>query len=275
MRGTQKQHVRARQLGRALLAVAALSITGTGCSESNGRFTTEDQYGRTYYIDGAGNWGFGQVAVPRGLHRAGYQGRVTCFHWSATLNPALDQVLGRTVAKARSRHLAEDISHYLAEFPNNRVNIIALSAGTGVAVWACEHLKRPAMVENLILLSSSLSSDYDMREALAHIRGKVYVYCSPNDGVLQGPVRVLGTIDGRFDSESAGLVGLRSSLNDPRICNIAWSPRHEALGWTGSHVSSVNEQFVNQVLANHLVQSSYTAKGPAGTADNVGIAVAQ
>jgi hypothetical protein len=253
MRGIEGHYGRARPTGYGLVLAVVLGLLVSGCSSSSDHFTREDQYGRTYYIDGAGNWGFGLLAVPSGLHRAGYQGRVTSFSWSATLN----QIFGRPVARARARRLAESISHYLATFPRNQVNIIALSAGTGVAVWACESLQPPANVENVILLSSSLSCDYDMREALAHIRGRVYVYCSPNDMILQGPVRVLGTIDGRYGAEPAGLAGLRSPPDSPKIRNIAWSPDFEPLGWTGSHISCVSEVFVAQVLASHIVSTPY------------------
>lgn len=258
-----------RSMGGWLVA-AALAAGGAGCSSSGWRFRTEDQFGRTYYVDGAGNWGFGRLAVPRGLREAGYRGRVKSFTWTATLNPALDQALGPFVAKAKGKVLAREIENYLEHYPDNEVHIIALSAGTGVAVWACEHLKPPARVGNMILLSSSLSSDYNMSKALAHVQGKVYVYSSPNDGVLSGPVHVLGTIDGRFDCEPAGLVGLRSS--SPQICNVNWSSRYEGYGWTGSHVSSVQEAFVRHVLAQHVTASETTGVAKVPQQDTVHLA---
>jgi pimeloyl-ACP methyl ester carboxylesterase len=275
MSGRQGHYGCATRAGCGLLCATVLALLASGCSDPSDHFTREDQYGRTYYIDGAGNWGFGMLAVPGGLHRAGYQGRVTYFKWSATLNPALDQVLGRPLARVRARRLAEDITQYLAAFPKNRVNIIALSAGTGVAVWACESLRSPAKVENVILLSSSLSSDYDMREALAHVRGKVFVYCSPNDMILQGPVRVLGTIDGRYGVDPAGLAGLQSPPDSPKIRNIGWSPEDESLGWTGSHTSCVSEDFVAQVLATHVVPRSYASNPPGQPAAEGGVTMAE
>jgi len=141
-----------------------------GCLSSTNYRTPADQYGRTYYIDGAGNWGFGVADVLQGLHDAGYQGHIINYRWSPTFNPALDQTIGRPAARASGRELGQQINEYLQDFPDNEVNIIALSAGTGVAVWACENLSDNFQVHNVIMLGSSLSSDYDMRKAMDHIK---------------------------------------------------------------------------------------------------------
>jgi pimeloyl-ACP methyl ester carboxylesterase len=213
-----------------------------------------DRAGRTYYIDGAGNWGYGVTEVQDGLQRAGYHGNVINFRWSYTFNPALDQTIGRVAARARAKDLAKEITAYLARYPDNHVNIIALSAGTGVAVWACEALQPPAKVHNLILLGSSLSSRYDMRKALENIEGGVWVYYSPYDQVLNGPVRALGTIDGELGVDSAGLVGLHPpGLKSDKIHNIGWSARWERYGWGGAHTDATSEPFVRHELSKHIL----------------------
>lgn len=225
--------------------------------------TTQDQVGRTYYIDGAGNWGYGVLEVQDGLRRAGYRGQIINYRWSPTFNPALDQTVGRPVARLRGKALGEEINTYRAKYPQASVNIIALSAGTGVAVWACENVRPPASVQNLILLGSSLSSDYDMRAALANISGSVWVYHSSADQILAGPVRALGTIDGKVGVEPAGLVGLRpAGQPDPRIRNIRWSASYERYGWTGAHTDATSEPFVRAVLARHLLESAPASNQP-------------
>ncbi len=239
--------------GLVTLSLAA-ALPSLGCAESHSQFSREDQHGRTYYIDGAGNWGFGVAEVRSGLRRANYKGNIINYTWSPFLNPALDQTIGRGAARAKGVELGRQINTYLQKYPQAEVNIIALSAGTGVCVWACEALQPPAQVHNIILLGSSLSSGYDMREALKHIAGGVYVYYSSQDGVLDGPVRALGTIDGRMDSPSAGLVGLHPPGGTAgKIFNIAWSPRYESYGWTGAHTDATSESFVTHVLAQHIL----------------------
>lgn len=229
-----------------ILAVAWLPVSGCALAPAE---RLADTFGRTYYIDGAGNWGFGVGEISSGLRRAGYRGNIIVWHWSPTLNPALDQTIGRPIARARGKALGGEITHYCLKHPQNNVNIIALSAGTGVAVWACEAVQDPARVHSLIMLGSSLSSNYDMRRALEHISRGVWVYYSQADGVLLGPVRALGTIDGKLGVDGAGLVGLRpGSGKSEKIHNIPWTREFERYGWNGGHTDSTSEPFVRMIL---------------------------
>lgn len=230
----------------AMLIPLVLVLAG-GCADPR------EKFGRTWYIDGAGNWGFGVLDVPMGLEDAGYKGLVSNFHWSLTMNPALDQTL-RFIAKGAGQSLGNDITQYLKRNPDADVNIIALSAGTGVGMWALENIKPPHKANNYIMLGSSLSSTYDCRKALANMRGKIYVYCTGSDPVLQGPVRALGTIDGTFE-DSAGLVGLQGpGKATGRIVNIGRTSRHADLGWTGGHADCTNRRFVKAELSKYIVQ---------------------
>lgn len=250
-------HLR-RFTSTAVVLACIACVAGCGAESAVSR---EDQFGRTYYIDGAGNWGYGVAEVHAGLRKAGYKGTIINWRWSPTFNPALDQTIGRVAARGRGADLGKEITRYLSKFPNNQVNIICLSAGTGVGIWACENTTLPAKVNNIILLGSSLSSDYDVSKALEHIAGKVYVYCSSADMILQGPVRTLGTIDGKIGADAAGIVGLRPPRGDrSRIVNIPWSSRYEQYGWTGSHTDATSEPFVQLVLAKTILASSPTTQ---------------
>lgn len=236
----------------AWLSVIALALCTTGCGLFNSKGTTAGRWGRTYYIDGAGNWGFGVSDIEKGLRAAGYRGDIINYRWSPTFNPALDQTVGRPIARAKGQQLGKEISQYLERYPGNPVNIIALSAGTGVAVWACENISSETGVQSLILLGSSLSSDYDMGPALANINQGIWVYYSRYDQILQGPVRTLGTIDGRIGVNPAGLVGLR--YRSDKVHNIPWSPRYERYGWSGAHTDATSEPMVRMILAKHIFQ---------------------
>lgn len=239
-----------------ILAASLVALAGLGCSGNNSSTNRADKYGRTYYIDGAGNWGFGVATVSKGLRRAGYQGNIINWRWSATLNPALDQTVGRPAAMLRGKALGKEITGYLRRYPRRPVNIIALSAGTGVAMWAAESLDPPAKLNNLVLLGSSLSSTYDITKALANMTGKVYVYYARSDLILQGPVRALGTIDGKLGVEPTGLVGLHPPQGKERVVNIPWSSRYERYGWTGTHTDATSTPFVRHVLAKHVMDAS-------------------
>lgn len=230
------------------------AATLTGCANPAERF------GRTWYIDGAGNWGFGAFGVPNGLKDRGYKGAVTNHHWSLTFNPALDQTL-RFIAKGSGRQLGREITNYLREHPKADANIIALSAGTGVGIWAIENVEPPYKVNNYVMTGSSLSSRYDLRPALRHMKGKIICYYSSSDPVLDGPVRALGTIDGTFD-DSAGLVGLKGpGADSPQVVNIGRTSRFASLGWTGGHADCVTERFVRGEIYKYIVN-----RAPSGTA---------
>ena len=261
--GTLQPRTASRIAGSALLlAIAVLCLPG--CDPSSSKITRADEFGRTYYIDGAGNWGYGVAEVQQGLRRAGYKGHIINFRWSPTFNPALDQTIGRPAARLRGADLGKRITEYLQKYPDNKVNIICLSAGTGVGVWACENTKLPAQVHSLVMLGSSLSFNYDMRKALEHISGGVYVYHSQSDMILQGPVRTMGTIDGKMGVDSAGLGGLRPpGVKGNKITNIRWSSKYERYGWTGSHTDATSEPFVRYVLSGHILPPKPSGE-PAG-----------
>lgn len=230
-----------------LLPALTVLMLVCGCADPR------EKFGRTWYIDGAGNWGFGVLDVPVGLEDAGYKGLVSNYHWSLTMNPALDQTL-RFIAKGSGAGLGNEITQYLKKNPDADANIIALSAGTGVGMWAIENVQPPCKVNNYVMLGSSLSSNYDCRKALSNMKGKIVVYCTASDPVLQGPVRALGTIDGTFD-DSAGLVGLRGQGKaSGRIVNIGRTARHADLGWTGGHADCTNRRFVKAEISKWIVQ---------------------
>jgi hypothetical protein len=225
-----------------------------------------EKFGKTYYIDGAGNWGFGVAEVARGLEEAHYPGHVEAYMWTTSFNPAIDQI-NRPFAHLRAAIMTAKIQDYLNRFPHNDVNIIALSAGTGIAVWAVEALEPQYKVADLVLLGSSLSSDYDMSKALQRIKGRVIVYYSPHDTILDGPVRVLGTIDGKLGVDSAGLVGLRPpGGGGGKIKNIGWAPTYEQYGWTGAHTDCTSEMFVREVLSADVMPAGAGTPARAGRA---------
>jgi hypothetical protein len=111
----------------------------------------------------------------------------------------------------------------------------------------------------LFLLGSSVSNDYDIRPALEHIDGRVYVYYSPLDQVLAS-VEVVGTIDGKRGVKSVGQVGLKVPPGaEGRVVNTGWSRDWLDLGWTGAHADTTNKKFVRYELAKYLVKETHRA----------------
>ncbi|MGB9626363.1 MAG: hypothetical protein ACPMAQ_16035, partial [Phycisphaerae bacterium] len=158
-------------------------------------------------------------------------GHVEHYIWTTYLGPLVDQ-LSYNHNRREGRALARKIEAYLDAKPGADVNIIALSAGTGVAVFALEELRPGYTVDHVVLLSSSLSSNYDLTRALRRTRGGIYFFWSPDDPVLQGVVPIVGTVD-RADAAPAGTWGATlpyhasaetRQLYYERVHNIRWSP---------------------------------------------------
>lgn len=226
---------------------AAVLLFASGCRVYSDRADN----GVTFYCPGAGNFDFGDAGIRKGLQEAGYSGEVAAFVWTISFNPAIDQS-ARPLVRARAGEFARVIEEYARRYPGRPINVIGLSAGSGVAIWALEDLDPSVEVENVVLLGSSLWYRYDVSKALRRVRGKIYNYYSPHDAVLQGPMKVFGTIDGKFGEDGAGAVGLRSS-GDGRVVNIRWEPMFADYGYTGGHTDSTNPRFVERYISQHIV----------------------
>jgi len=211
--------------------------------------------GIVFYAPGAGNIDFGDRGLREGLERAGYRGQVATVMWTFSFNPAFDQVV-RGNALLGAKQLARKIEQYIDEYPGRPVHLVGLSAGTGVVVWALEDLKSGYAVDNVVLLASSLSHDYDMSKALRHVRGKVYNYYSPNDAVLTVLMIPFGTIDGKLGADAAGAVGLNVRRRDARIVNIGWRPEFRRYNNYGAHQDGTQPRFVQAFVARHLLSDA-------------------
>ncbi len=267
-RGTTISRLKSQAHPRLYALGAALAVvTASGCSSAH---PVLEPYGKTYYLDGAGGLGFGQRDVPEGLRRGRYRGDCEVFNWSVTRNPLLDQVDPLGFNKLAARSLAHRIKGYKQKYPDNHVNIIALSAGTGVTVWALEYLKGEYKVNNVFFVGSSLAHSYDMDQALKSVEGKVYVYHSPRDLILPW-VKLLGTVDGRLGSKVAGQLGMRIKKSyRGKVVNIGWEKKWERLGWSGGHTDCVGRSFVQYEIARRLKTEPRRApseKKPAAAAD--------
>lgn len=232
-------------LGLAMLGLAGCAGPSFGPKAANGI---------VFYCPGAGNLDLGDAGLRDGLGSAGFKGEVARFDWTISLNPAIDQAV-RINARLRASTLAKYIQAYKDQYPNGKVCLVGLSAGTGVAIWALEDLDPRYSVDSVVLLGSSLSYNYDVSKALPRVKGKIYNYYSSNDAVLAGPMKVFGTIDGVFFVDGAGAVGLRPAIKSPQIVNIPWKAEYERYGYAGGHTDSTSPAFIRAVVARNILSS--------------------
>lgn len=236
-----------RVLSLATLILFAMLLVGCG-----GGFGERAEYGITFYCPGAGNVDMGDAGIREGLERAGYRGQVSRFTWSVGFNPVIDQTV-QPIARIGAQRLAGHIEHYIDRYPGCEVNVVGLSAGSGVAIWALENLKPGYKVNNVILLASSLSADYDVGRALRSVKGNIYNYYSPNDAVLTQLMKLANTIDGHIGADGAGAVGLRSAHGGSRVVNVRWRPEFRQYGYHGGHTDGTSPAFVHHELSQYIV----------------------
>ena len=111
-----------------------------------------------------------------------------------------------------ARKIAEQIATYQARRPDRPVYLIGHSGGAGVGVFALEHLgqiPRARPITGAVLLSASISNDYDLTAALRQSREGIVNFYNDHDVALLGiGTTLLGNVDGGR-SPSAGRSGFR------------------------------------------------------------------
>jgi len=257
-------HPPTKTLCRRILAVGAAVwlAVGIGCSQfiqfaSGARAPGDKRKGITYYVGGAGPIGnVGWLDVPNGLEAAGYPGYVEVFAWQG-LTHAGDQInISRN--RGKGAELAASIRQYKRSYPAREVNIIALSAGTGVATFALEALPEGIKVDNVVFLGCSLSSRYNLTRALKRIRGGLYVLYSETDLILNEVVWYTGTVDRSSAAEGvAGLEGFRppprpgpdTEMQYLKLHNVAHRYEFAEVGYKGGHIDSTSREFIQTYIA--------------------------
>lgn len=250
------------------------AILAPGCGPAV-RFianTGDPSYGVTYYVGGAGPIGnVGSLDVPGGLKDAGYHGAVEAFTWQG-LTHAGDQInLSRNRSKAVE--LSNKIREYRRAHPNKKINLIALSAGTGIAAFALEYLPEDVKVDNVVFLACSMSSHYDLTRALRRIRVKLYVVYSDTDPILRNVVWYTGTVDRASSKEGiAGLHGFRlpdelgpdTERQYAKVMNIPWRIDFSSAGYDGGHIDCTSREFIRRYVGPILVGNDESLVGREG-----------
>jgi hypothetical protein len=221
--------------------------------------TRADQ--RTYFLDGAGNYGFGKETVPLGLADGGYEGFVEHYIWTTYLGPVVDQV-SVDHNRRKGMELARKIEGFLSRYPDGQVDIIGLSAGSGVAIFALEALRPKYKIDNVIMLSSSLSANYDLSRALTRVKGGIHFLWSPKDPILREVVPMLGTVDRGSDGAlPAGVYGAKLPPNATqdtvdlyrKVHNIPWHPQSFVGPVKLQHAGSISRSVIGEVVAPIIV----------------------
>lgn len=243
------------------VALAALLFL-PGCASTQPDRAERMERGYVYYLDGAGggklltNWSGG---VRDGLTDAGYDGAGEMFSWETGMGVVADQVASESFKRQKAAELVDRICAFHREHPNSKISLVGLSAGTVIAVFALEALPMNVPIDNVVLLSGSLSANHDLSAALRRVRGKMYITSSTRDTVLEAFLPLTGTADraaGTNDTIGAdgpemppGASAATRALYAERIVEVPWNPEFEAYGDFGAHTDTVKRPFVQHVVS--------------------------
>jgi len=202
----------------------------------------------------------------QGLLDGGIPCAIETFEWSSGW--VLGDQTDLSANKEKARQLARRIEKYRQEYPKRPVHLIGVSAGTGLIVWALEDLGPDYSVDNVFLIASSLSSQYDLSAALKNVSGRLYNCYSAADTVLALLVPLTGTVD-RNSGDSGGLHGFRPPENadgqtkvlyEAKLLQTAWEPKDRAYGHDGDHLGGTQPAFVRECVASVVCPPSLHAE---------------
>jgi pimeloyl-ACP methyl ester carboxylesterase len=164
-----------------------------------------------------------------------------------------------------ARRLADCIIRYRAAHPGEQIYLIGHSAGVHVILEAANQLP-PDSVDRIVLLASSVSYCYDLRNALRCSREGIDAMYSKEDQVVALGSELLGTADNQF-VKPAGAVGfLVPPPTDPDACLFAklrqyrWHPNIAWTGHWGGHSGFTCHGFLDayvfpKMLSNNMFQN--------------------
>ena len=190
---------------RTILPALLVAVGGLSCGCSAGRGEIEaDRRDKGLVLILTGIQGNSPINghIQQGLRGAGVVCAIEIRQWGSLLplaKLAVNQmnVMGNRMA---ARKIADEIAGYQEAFPNRPVYLVGHSGGGGIAVFALEAMAKMAgtrPVSGVVLLSASLSRDYDLTLALRQSRDGLVNFYNEKDVALLGlGTTLLGNMDG-------------------------------------------------------------------------------
>jgi hypothetical protein len=225
-------------LGLLILALAG----GSGCAGSRYEVHSPlldcNQRGVIFAVDGAGGFLSASQALTHQIEAAQIPLAVIPVEWSHGWGRVFADQMDWRHAREEGCKLAGQIIAYRQMIPAGKVYIFAHSAGSEPALTAAEVLP-PNSIDRIVLLSPSISSDYDLRPALRAVRESIEVFYSDRDLFHLGfGVVLLGTADGCRGCTAAGRTGFQPRIEScedallyRKLQQHPWCP---CLTWTGN-----------------------------------------
>ena len=189
-----------------------------------------------------------------GLLQGGIEADLQIYDWTGP-----DRGLASMTNVKRHEEQSQIVSRMILQRheqqPDGHIILTAHSAGTGVAVWALEKLPDEVMIDDLVLIASALSPEYDLSKALRHVRHKAYAFNSELDVIVLGTgCRTFGTVD-RVKTDAAGRVGFRVPDHPAvegqydKFIQYPYDPNWMQFRNNGEHIGPMMRPFAREVIA--------------------------
>jgi pimeloyl-ACP methyl ester carboxylesterase len=193
--------------------------------------------------------------IRRGLVSAGCFRAMPIYNWGVPI-PGVGLLVNQTNAignRLAGANIARMIENYQDTYPGRPVFLIGHSGGGGVAVFAAEELAEGRTIEGLVLLSASISANYNLSKALGKCsNGVLNVYNREDTGLLGVGTTIMGNVDGGHGA-SAGLTGFDKPY--PRLYQIEVTPSMTYVSGGGAHDAATRPAFVSAYVAPWVLSS--------------------
>lgn len=239
------------RLSHLLLICLTLLPLAAGCASHPQQAKSEDV---VLLVPGAGGDGPWHNGVIKGLVAGGYRGNVEIVHWGAPGALFMLNMQNTAVHERAQEKLAATVIEWRLRHPAGRIDLVAHSAGCGVALGALKWIGQERHVNNVVLLRPSVSPQYELTDPLKHITGKLYVFYSDQDNVfLKWRTGTFGTYD-NVRTEAAGRVGFTGTDKLPadlrsHCVQYAYNPAWKSLHEDGGHFGPLAEPFAQTVIS--------------------------
>ncbi len=246
-----------------ILATAALLVI-SGCGDSIG--SPKSAEGLVIVLPGIEGPGMVSQSICEGLKEANVPYAVTVHAWGAPV-PLLGMLINQTSIlgnRFAGDHLAAIIAKYQDRNPGKPVYVVGHSGGAAIAVFAAEKLAPDRKIDGLVLLSASVSADYDMHKAMDHCRYGVVNFYNPEDLGLQVGVAIFGNVDGGHGLP-AGRKGFAAGAsvynNYPRLYQVPLTGDEMSSAGESPHFADTATGFVRTRISPWLLSQTWPPDG--------------
>lgn len=254
-----------RRITLAVL-VAAL-LTGVGCNgaDSTSHYLTNPrkENGLVVILPGIEGESEFNHNIRQGLASAGCYRAMPIYNWGAPI-PGVGMLINQTNVignRIAGSSIAKMIEKYQDNYPGRPVYVIGHSGGGGVAVFAAEGMSAGRKIDGLVLLSASISGDYDLTKALNNCKNGILNVYNPEDtGLLGVGTAIVGNVDGGH-AASAGLNGFDRRFGGLYQISVGAGMYYGG----GSHDASTRPGFVARYVAPWVLSSLWPPNNALGS----------